>query len=143
MRIVPIKLSDANDFVARLHRHHKPVVGHKFSIGLSDNGTLRGVAIVGRPVSRHQDNGETLEVTRCCTDGVANGCSMLYGAARRATFALGYDRLITYTLATENGSSLKASGWKLLGERRGGSWNVPIRQRVDKHPTGKKLLWAA
>jgi len=118
------------------------VVGHKFSIGLRDS-ELRGVAIVGRPVSRVMDNGETLEVTRCCTDGTPNACSMLYGAARRATFALGYDRLITYTLASEAGSSLRAAGWKLIGLRKGGSWNVPSRPRTDKHPTGKKLLWAA
>jgi hypothetical protein len=139
--IAPVSLANANAFVEAHHRHHKKVVGHKFSIGLYLGDALRGVAIVGRPVSRHRDDGFTLEVNRCCTDGIDNGCSMLYGAARRAAFAMGYRKLITYTLADESGSSLNGAGWKCLGERRGGSWSVPSRPRVDKHPTGTKTLW--
>ena len=77
-------------FVAAHHRHHKPVIGHKFSIAVSENGIVRGVAMVGRPVSRRLDDGWTLEVSRCCTDGASNACSMLYGAAWRAAKALGY-----------------------------------------------------
>lgn len=143
LRHIPLSLSDANAFVTEHHRHHKPVVGHKFSIGASNQEQIVGVVIVGRPVSRHRDDGETLEVTRLCTDGTRNACSFLYGAAARATFALGYRRIGTYTLPNEGGASLRASGWKLIGERGGGSWNVPSRPRVDKHPTQGKLLWEA
>ena len=122
LRITPISLGEANAFVTVNHRHHRPVVGHKFSIAVSDL-IVRGVCIVGRPVSRHQDDGYTLEVNRCCTDGVKNGCSMLYGAAWRGSKALGYRRLITYTLPQEGGASLRGAGWTLVGESRGGNWN--------------------
>jgi hypothetical protein len=104
-------------------------------------GEVRGVVIVGRPVSRMRDDGMTLEVTRLCTDGTENACSFLYGAAARAAFALGYKRIGTYILKSEPGTSLKAAGWKLIGERGGGSWSVPSRPRVDKHPTQAKLLF--
>lgn len=158
LQIIPIELSEANELVSRWHRHHQPVVGHKFSLGVEDTSDygagwqesgepfkqkIVGAAIVGRPVARMLDDGWTLEVTRCVTDGTKNACSILYGACRRATFALGFKRLITYTLATEAGSSLKAAGWKLLGEAGGGSWNRKSRPRVDKAPTSQKLLWEA
>jgi hypothetical protein len=108
-------------------------------------GELRGVAIVGRPVARKLDNGWTLEVNRVCTDGARNACSMLYGAAWRAAKALGFRRLITYTLPEEGGASLRATGWRLLGERGGGNWNVPTRPRIDTAAVlrGQKLLWEA
>lgn len=142
--VVPLPLGEANAFVAQHHRHHQPTVGHKFSLGVADEtNTIRGVAIVGRPVARFLDDGLTLEVNRVATDGCPNACSALYGAARRATFALGYRRLITYTLDSEPGTSLVAAGWKLLGERGGGSWSVPSRPRVDKFPLQGKLLWEA
>lgn len=141
LSLAPVTLADANAFVATHHRHHKPVVGHKFSLAAAANGQIVGVAIIGRPVSRMRDDGLTLEVTRLCTDGTRNACSFLYGAAARATFALGYHRIGTYTLPDEGGASLRGSGWKLIGERGGGSWNTPSRPRVDKHPTQGKLLW--
>jgi hypothetical protein len=141
LHLIPLPLAEANAFVASLHRHHPPVVGHKFSLGSTLDGTLVGIAIVGRPVSRIRDDGLTLEVTRLCTDGTRNACSFLYGAAARATFALGYRRLGTYTLPSEGGTSLRASGWKLIGERGGGTWSRSGRERFDKHPTGEKLLW--
>lgn len=142
LKITPISLEEANIFVEEHHRHHNPVVGHKFSIAVSDDtNTVRGVAIVGRPVSRMLDNGWTLEVNRCCTDGVKNGCSMLYRSAWKSAKALGYRRLITYTLPEEGGSSLKGAGFTLVGERGGGSWSVPSRPRVDKHPLQSKWLW--
>ncbi len=140
---VTIELDEANAFVERLHRHHKPVVGHKFSIGAVADGKIVGVAIVGRPVSRMRDDGMTLEVTRLCTDGHRNACSFLYGAAARAAFALGFRRIGTYTLPSEGGASLRASGWRLIGERGGGAWGRESRPRVDKHPTHGKLLWQA
>jgi len=88
LRHIALPLATANAFVARLHRHHRPVVGHKFSLGAMLGGELVGVVIVGRPVSRMRDDGRTLEVTRLCTDGTKNACSFLYGAAARAAFAL-------------------------------------------------------
>lgn len=139
--LVAITLNEANIFVSNLHRHHKPVAGHKFSIAVSDGERIRGVVIIGRPSARLADDGGTLEVTRCCTDGAKNACSMLYGAARRACFALGYKRLITYTLPEEGGTSLRAAGWRLLGEAGGGKWARKGRPRVDTHPTQRKLKW--
>lgn len=142
LRVVPCRLEEANQFVAQHHRHHGPVVGHKFSLAVADDdGNVRGVAVVGRPVARMRDDGWTLEVTRLATDGTPNACSALYGACARAAFALGYRRIGTYTLDSEPGTNLKAAGWTLIGERGGGSWSAPSRPRVDRHPLQGKLLW--
>jgi len=144
LSITPLHLSEANAFVAEHHRHHKPVPGAKFAVAVSDQtGKVRGVAIVGRPIARHFDNGWTLEVNRCCTDGAKNACSMLYSTAWKAVRAMGYRRLVTYTLPEEGGASLRGAGWKLLGEAGGGNWSCKTRPRVDTHPTQKKLLWEA
>lgn len=136
-----IGLDEANAFVARLHRHHKPVVGHLFSLGAATGGEIVGVAIVGRPVARMRDDGVTAEITRLCTDGTKNACSFLYGAASRAAFALGFKRIGTYILASEPGTTLRAAGWRKIAEVRGRSWSAPSRPRVDKHPTQDKLLF--
>lgn len=141
LSVTRIGLDEANAFVAEHHRHHQPVVGHLFSIGVALGDSIVGVAIVGRPVSRMRDDGITAEVTRLCTDGTKNACSFLYGAAARAAFALGFKRIGTYILNTEPGTSLAASGWRCLGERGGGSWSAPSRPRVDKHPLQSKLLF--
>lgn len=138
---VRIDLAEANAFVAQHHRHHKPVVGHLFSLGAVAGDKIVGVCIVGRPVARRRDDGMTAEVTRLCTDGTKNACSFLYGAAARASFALGFTRIGTYILASEPGTSLTAAGWRLIGETPGRSWSVPSRPRVDKHPLQKKLLF--
>lgn len=144
LQIVPLPLDEANAFVRQHHRHHQPVVGHKFSLGVADEaGEVRGVAIVGRPVARGRDDGLTLEVTRLATDGCANACSALYAAAWRAARALGYRRLGTYILASEPGTSLRAAGWRIVHEVTGRSWDCASRPRVDKHPTQGKLLWEA
>ena len=144
LRVVPCDFGEAKAFVARHHRHHRPPVGHKFSLAVADEAdAVRAVCIVGRPVARMLDDGMTLELTRLASDGCPNACSALYGAAWRAAKALGYGRLITYILDTEPGTTLKAAGWKCLGQRGGGSWSVPSRPRVDKHPLQKKLLWQA
>ena len=145
MRIVPIDFKEANAFVEAHHRHHKPVIGHKFSLAVADGDIIHGVAMVGRPVSRRLDDGWTLEVNRCCTDGSKNACSMLYSAAWRVARSLGYDRLITYTLPQEGGASLRASNWRLVGQRGGGNWNVKSRPRIDTDYLlqGQKLLWEA
>lgn len=143
LTVVPITQREALAFVDQLHRHHKPPRGSVFQLAASDGEKIVGVAMVGRPVSRHLQDGWTLEVNRVCTDGARNACSMLYGAAWRAAKALGYRRLITYTLPEEGGASLRGAGWKVIGERGGGSWNVPSRPRVDQHPTQEKILWDA
>jgi hypothetical protein len=143
LALQPITFSEACDFVLRFHRHHKPPQGHKFSIACNDGENVVGVVMVGRPVARNFDDGWTLEVTRLCTDDTKNVASMLYQAAWRATKAMGYKRLVTYILQSENGTSLKAAGWKLLGAAGGGSWSCKSRPRVDKHPTEQKLLWEA
>jgi hypothetical protein len=139
--VIPCELSDANEFVARHHRHHKPVPGHKFSIAVDDGPKIVGVCIVSRPTARMSDDGWTLEVVRIATDGTKNACSMLYRAAWRAASAMGYLRLITYTLPEEGGASLRGAGFKLIGSRGGGSWSRKERPRVDKHPLQEKLLW--
>lgn len=138
---IPLPLDEANAFVGQHHRHHKPVVGHKFSIGATLGDDVVGVVIVGRPVSRHRDDGLTLEVTRLCTDGTRNACSFLYGAAAKAAFALGYKRIGTYILKSEPGTSLTASGWTVISETPGRSWSVPSRPRVDTHPLEPRLLF--
>ena len=156
MQIVPISLKEAQDFINRLHRHHTAPVGHKFSIGAKANGVLVGVCVVGRPVSRYMDDGKTLEVTRLCTDGTKNACSFLYGRAARIAEDMGYTKIITYILETENGASLKASNWHCEeAETGGGNWSCQSRPREieitqlsflpgkeKKYPTCKKQRWA-
>jgi hypothetical protein len=141
--IVPISHKEANAVVKKFHRHHKPTVGHKFSLAVSKNGVVVGVAIVGRPIARKLDNGWTLEVNRCCTDGTPNACSMLYRAAWRVCIGLGYLRLITYTMTNESGASLKGANFKCLGLKGGGNWNTKLRPRIDTDNLlqGQKLLW--
>lgn len=141
LETLPLTLEEANFFVSQHHRHHKPVVGHKFSLGVCLGEKIVGVSIVGRPVSRHRDNGLTLEVTRLCTDGTRNACSFLYGASAKAAFALGYQKIGTYILKTEKGGSLKASGWKKISETTGKSWSVKSRPRVDTHPLEPRFLF--
>lgn len=144
LQIVPLSLDSANEYVSQYHRHHQPVIGHKFSIGVVDEErTLRGAAIVGRPVARARDDGLTLEVIRLVTDGCENACSAMYAAAWRAAKAMGYSRIGTYILSSEPGTSLRAAGWKLIHGTPGRSWSVPSRPRVDKHPLGQRELWEA
>lgn len=141
MTVERIGLDEANAFVTQHHRHHRPVIGHLFSLGAAMDGQIIGVAIVGRPVARGRNDGVTAEVTRLATDGTRNACSFLYGAAARAAFALGFKRIGTYILASEPGTSLAAAGWRQIGEVRGRSWSCPTRPRVDKHPTQGKMLF--
>ena len=115
----PITLAQANAFVIEHHRHHDAVRGHKFSLGAYKGDKLVGVAIVGRPVGRYLDDGDTLEVTRLATDGTRNACSCLYGAAAREAKRRGYKKIITFILQSEPGTSLHASGWTLEAEKCG------------------------
>ena len=143
IKIIPISLKQANDYVLKHHRHHSKVQGCKFCIGVvDDKNELRGVAIVGRPVSRFLDNGLTAEVTRLCTDGYKNACSFLYAACSRIAKNMGYDRIITYILATEKGTSLKASNWTCNGPCGGGNWNVASRPRKNSTYTDKKVMYS-
>lgn len=141
LRLKPISLREANEYVRQHHRHHKPVTGHKFSIGCESEGRLVGVVIAGRPVSRYLDDGHTLEVTRLCTDGTKNACSFLYAAAARAAKAMGYERIITYTLDTENGASLKAAGWTCRGQAGGLRWTGNRKPEKDQYPAQMKLRY--
>ena len=141
LTLKPISLKRANEFVESLHRHHKKVQGHKFSLSAEEGGKTVGVCIVGRPVARALDSGMRLEVTRLCTDGTKNACSFLYGAAAKAAWSLGYDSIGTYILDSESGASLRASGWTMSHKTIGRSWNCPSRARVDKHPTEDKQYW--
>lgn len=145
LAVVPVTFQEAAAFVAALHRHHGPPPGMKFALGVAERDQLVGVAMVGRPVARHFDDGLTLEVTRTCTDGSRNANSLLYGAAWRAARALGYRRLVTYTQGDESGVSLRAAGWRLAAERapRKG-WDRPSRRRADRGVDDvPRRLWEA
>jgi hypothetical protein len=131
LEVVAVELRQANEFVARHHRHHKPEVGHRFTIGVRrcETGELCGVAIVGRPKARLIDQHRVVEVTRLATDGTKNACSLLYASAARAAKAIGYDEIITYTLESEPGTSLRAVGWEEVGRVRAEEWSRPSRSR--------------
>lgn len=141
LTLQPIDYPEACQFIADNHSHHLPPQGWKFGIAVNDGDKIVGVITIGRPVARNADNGLTLEVTRCCTDRTKNVASMLYGAAWRAVKAMGYKRLITYTLDSEKGTSLIAAGYKIVGESAGGSWSRESRKRIDTHPLQGKLIW--
>ncbi len=141
LTIVPITQREAFAFVERMHRHHKPPRGSIIQLAVAKAGEVVGVAIVGRPVARGLQDGWTAEVNRVATDGSRNACSMLYGAAWRAVRALGYRRLVTYTLPEEGGASLRGAGFTLIGQAGGGSWSCKNRPRVDLHPLQVKFRW--
>lgn len=139
---VPLELKQANEFVDALHRHHDAVHRDKYRIGAEVDGKLVGVVQVGRPVSRMLDDGHTLEVVRLCTDGTKDVCSFLYASAARIAKELGYSRIITYILDSEQGTSLRASGWVLDGVTGGGSWDRPSRPRHTTAPTVPKKRYS-
>lgn len=152
LTLYPISLRDARRFVARVHRHHEAPQGGKFAIAAVVFRTADGqrtivpqfvgVAIVGRPVSRALDNGLTAEVIRVATDGTRNACSFLYGAAKRVAQAMGYRKVITYTLVEESGASLRAVGWTRAGLTDGGAWRCRARPNAaDSHPLQQKIRW--
>ena len=145
--LFPCSLADANSFVAKYHRHHHPTPVAKFSIGAFDGDKIVGVVVVGLPKARLAMDGWTLEVTRLATDGTRNACSLLYGAARRAAFALGYSRILTYTLSDEGGASLRASGFTEEATIKGESWERRHEHDgrfVDnRNPIGDKKRWSA
>jgi hypothetical protein len=138
LTVVQLDLPEANAYVERHHRHSVPTVGHKFSLGAVADGEVVGVAIVGRPVARMLQDGWTLEALRVCTTGHRNACSFLYGASWKATRALGFLRIITYTTTAEHAASVRAAGWVKESVREAAlDWSVPSRPRNSGHtPTG-------
>lgn len=143
MKTVRIELSEANAFIGANHRHHKPVVGHRFSVGAESAGKLIGVVVVGRPVARMTDQKHVAEVTRLATDGTKNACSFLYAVAARAAQALAYTKIQTFILKSEPGTSLRAAGWTCEAPSAGGDWNRPSRggRRTDQ-PQEAKTKWS-
>lgn len=138
----PITRDEAHAFIREKHRHHGAPVGELWRHAVhNDAGQLVAVATVGRPVARALDDGLTVEVTRVCSDGEPNACSMLYGAARKAALAKGYRRGLTYLLASEGGASVRAAGYLMLWRVDGRSWDCASRPRTDKHPTEDKVAW--
>ncbi len=146
LQIQPITLREAQAFIGRHHRHNVAPQGYKFGMAVNNGDFVVGVATVGRPIARHNDDGYTAEVTRVCVlDGYRNANSMLYAACWRAARAMGYKRIITYTLPSESGASLRGAGWKVIGQttQSKNGWDVPGRPRVvpDKYPRGQKTIW--
>ena len=149
LKLIPVDLRTARKFIGEHHRHNLPPRGWKFGVGVESGGQLVGVAVASRPVARGLDDGMTLEVTRTCTDGTHNANSRLYGAIARAAKSLGYQRLVTYTLQSESGASLRAAGWaedERLDAR--GGWDVPSRPRYEldlfgqqRTPQEAKVRW--
>lgn len=147
LRVVPSihagSRSQVHAFISEHHRHHKPPLGEIARLACVDEaGTVRGVLTMGRPVARHSDDGWTLEVTRLSTDGTRNACSLLYGAARRIAWAMGCRRLVTYTLPSEGGASLRAAGWVEEGAAGGGEWSCASRPREASERPDTKTRWA-
>lgn len=156
MEIKPISIANANKFVEQFHRHHGKKTGCRFAIAVYENEILHGVAICSNPVGRNADDGVTLEVARLCTDGKTNACSMLYGACARIAKNMGFKKIQTYILASEPGTSLKASGWICEGESGRESWTKWASKRTKnrnayeqmelfpkkKPPEEKKERWA-
>ena len=142
LRITPMDRDGANAYVRQHHRHSKPVVGYKFAVAVVDEKhDLCGVAIAGRPVARELDHGWTIEILRVCTDGAKNACSKLYAACCRAARELGYQWAITYTLADERGTSLKAAGFVRVADVADRQWNCPSRPRQERDLVGGKVRW--
>lgn len=141
LAVIPIDLHEANAYVEQFHRHHGRVRGCKFCLAAALDSVAVGVVICGRPVSRAEDDGFTIEVLRLCTDGTPNACSFLYRAGWRVAKEMGFKRGLTRILDTENGASLRGAGWTLAGASLGGSWSRPSRPRIDSHPLQGKLLY--
>lgn len=140
--VVPCSKEKAGEFITALHRHHLPLDFGSYSLAVCDPvGRVHGVCIVGRTTTQHIDDGWTLEVRRVCTDGHPNACSALYAASWKFVHALGYRRLISYTLPEEGGASLRAIGWHRVDNVGGNSWAHRNTRGYDIHPVGKKVRW--
>ena len=142
---LPISIKEANEFILNFHRHNNPVKNCRFAIGAGFEGKLVGVAVIGNPVARLMNDGFTMEVLRVCTkeDSPKNTCSFLYGRSWRVWQQMGGLRMITYTLQSESGSSLKGSGWTIRGETKPSSgWSRKDRDRKWQPIYGQmKFRW--
>ena len=138
LRVCPLSLKQANAHVAKFHRHHRPTVGHKFSIGCLDGDRLCAVSIVGRPVARGLDNGFTFEILRLCTDGTKHAASKLIAASTRASFSMGATMIVSYILEDEDGTSYRAAGWSKGPQSGGGHGMV----RLDRGLNQWRKCWA-
>lgn len=142
LMIRPIHLKDANKFVQQYHRHNIPTVGGKFAVACYDGDRLCGVSICGRPTARRLDDGLTLEIYRNCTDGTRNACTKLYGAACGVGRKMGYERVVTYTLESEDGASLRAAGFNLEGRAGKPEWNGRSARQYYVAPKEMKKRWS-
>lgn len=140
MKVIPVTLQQAKEFVLQYHRHHKEPPGHRFSIGCTDEGRVVGVATIARPVARNTPQYTVAEVSRLCTDGTHNACSFLYAASARICKEMGYSYIQTFILPTESGVSLKAAGWKFDGISHKATWQNRTGRRTDQ-PTEPKQRW--
>ena len=142
MRVIPVTLVEANEYLRCHHRHNGAMCAAKFAVAIvGQDGAVHGVGLAGLPKARLLMSRTTLEVNRVCSDGTPNVCSMLYGALVRAGKALGYTRFVTYTLERESGVSLRASGWKPVATFAGGKWSEMRGTGFDAHDTGPKVRW--
>lgn len=142
LELEPIQFGPACGFIDANHRHRRAPTGHRFSLACLDAGRLCAVMTVGNANGFGFKPADfVLEVTRVASDGTPNACSILYGAAARARRALYYRRIVTYTLASECGASLRAAGWVITGKVRAQSWDRPSRARIDRYPIVEKLRW--
>lgn len=140
LQIRPIDLKSANEFVIKHHRHNGKVLVHRFSISVYDGDRLCGVAICGNPVARKLDNGDTIEVKRCCTDGTRNACSILYGRCAKIAKDMGYKKIITYITNEEFGASLRASNYVLEADGVGGGGaGMDGTRRVDRGSSVRRI----
>jgi hypothetical protein len=147
LRLGEVEQRDAKGFVRDHHRHNRPPAGWRWGHGVYNGDELVAVAMIGRPVARALDPAEVVEVNRVCVrpdlvEGLVwNACSMLYAAAAREAKRRGFSRIITYTLESEAGTTLRAAGWEPVATTRGGSWDRPSRPRDDRSPTCPKIRW--
>ena len=150
-RLEPITLREARRFIALHHRHNEPPRGWLFGVAARHCDLIVGVGIAGRPISRELQDGRTIEVTRLClSEAPHNTASMLYGALCRAARAIGYARVLTYTLEREEGASLRAAGFRPVARVAPRATWTPVeglnrRQRDlfgrDLRPVEIKVRW--
>lgn len=145
LRLVPRTRDEAKAFIALHHRHNRKYVGDKFRVGAAWGDEIVGVAVAGKPTSRiiQQREPQTVELIRLCVRRGAprNTLRTLHAAILRAAWALGYTRVISYTLKSESGNSMRDAGYRVIGEIKGRSWNCRSRPRIDGHAIEERLIW--
>ena len=135
MHEFPISIQNANAVVSQWHRHARPVLSARFAIGAVVDGELVGVAITGRPVSRHLDDGVTAEVNRVCVlpEAPKGTNSFLYACCWRAWREMGGLKMVPYTLQTESGASLRGAGWEITAETKPSQgWARPSMSHLNR-----------